>query len=250
MKQIRTILTAACLLMFLSVPMTAWAAPEPEHAMWTESMEGRTADADAREETGSAVYGEAAEAEQEAGQKQAAETGRKAEQKQETEESREAGQKQEGTKPQSTGGNSGTLRVQNAAAGTGEWLSGAVFTIHEKDGTKTGELTLREGTASISLPAGDYYLKQQKAPAGYGVEPARIAFTVSKGETTLAEVTSEIDLLNVNPQDIIPKTGETAPFQAYALSVLCFAAAFLCGYKLRRMDGGNRGKGGVCSWQS
>lgn len=244
MKQIRTILTAACLLMFLSVPMTAWAAPEPEHAMWTESMEDRAVDADAGEETESDVHLETAEARQEA------ETDRKTEQMQETEENREARQKQEKAKPQATGENSGTLRIQNAAAGTGQWLSGAVFTIHEKDGTKTGELTLREGTASISLPAGDYYLKQQKAPAGYGVEPARIAFTVSKGETTLAEVTSEIDLLNVNPQDIIPKTGETAPFQAYALSVLCFAAAFLCGYKLRRMDGGNRGKGGVCSWQS
>ena len=146
--------------------------------------------------------------------------------------------------------NSGTLRIQNAAAGTGERLSGAVFAVYEKDGAKAGEVTLQEGTASLSLPAGDYYLKQRKAPSGYGVEPARIVFAISKGEITLAEVTSEIDLTNVNPQDIIPKTGQTPPVRAYALSILCFAAALLCAVKLHRMDGGNRKKGGARSWQS
>jgi uncharacterized surface anchored protein len=86
-----------------------------------------------------------------------------------------------------------------------------VFAVYEKGGTKAGELTLKEGAASLPLPAGDYYLKQQKAPSGYGVEPARIVFSISEGETTLAEVTSEIDLANVNPQDIIPKTGQIPP---------------------------------------
>ena len=146
--------------------------------------------------------------------------------------------------------NSGTLRIQNAAAGTGERLSGAVFAVYEKDGAKAGEVTLQEGTVSLSLPAGDYYLKQLKAPSGYGVEPARIVFAISKGEITLAEVTSEIDLKNVNPQDIIPKTGQTPPVRAYALSTLCFASALLCAFKLHRMDGGNWKKGGARSWQS
>lgn len=197
MKQIKTIITAICLFMLLSVPMTAWAAPEPEPVTWTESMEGKPA-----------------------------------------------------AKPQVAGEDSGTLRIQNAAARTGEWLSGAVFAVYEKNGRKIGEHTLQEGAASLSLPAGEYYLKQQKAPAGYGVEPARIVFDISKGETTLAEITSEIDLTNVNPQDIIPQTGQAPPVRAYALSVLCFAAAFLCGFKLRRMGGGNQRKGGAYSWQS
>ena len=152
--------------------------------------------------------------------------------------------------PQAAMKNSGTLRIQNAAAGTGEKLSGAVFAVYEKGGTKAGELTLKEGAASLPLPAGDYYLKQQKAPSGYGVEPARIVFSISEGETTLAEVTSEIDLANVNPQDIIPKTGQIPPVWAYALSMLCFAAAFFCGFKLWRMEAGEREEGGVYSWRS
>lgn len=213
--------------------MTAFVAPEPEPATWTESMEGKPADAG--EDVESAGYEKAAETGQETGT--SPEAGEKKETRQEAE-------------PQAAMKNSGTLRIQNAAEGTGERLSGAVFAVYEKDGAKAGEVTLQTGTASLSLPAGDYYLKQRKAPSGYGVEPARIAFAISKGEITLAEVTSEIDLKNVNPQDIIPKTGQTPPVRAYALSTLCFAAALLCAFKLRRMDGGNRKKGGARSWQS
>jgi hypothetical protein len=213
--------------------MTVFAAPEPEPATWTESMEGKPADAG--EDVESAGYEKAAETGQETGT--SPEAGEKKETRQEAE-------------PQAAMKNSGTLRIQNAAAGTGERLSGALFAVYEKDGAKAGEVTLQEGTASLSLPAGDYYLKQLKAPSGYGVEPARIVFAISKGEITLAEVTSEIDLKNVNPQDIIPKTGQTPPVRAYALSILCFAAALLCAFKLYCMEGGNRKKGGVRSWQS
>ena len=233
MKQIKTLLTAVCLCIFLSVPMTVFAAPEPEPATWTESMEGKPADAG--EDVESAGYEKAAETGQETGT--SPEAGEKKETRQEAE-------------PQAAMKNSGTLRIQNAAAGTGEKLSGAVFAVYEKGGTKAGELTLKEGAASLPLPAGDYYLKQQKAPSGYGVEPARIVFSISEGETTLAEVTSEIDLANVNPQDIIPKTGQIPPVWAYALSMLCFAAAFFCGFKLWRMEAGEREEGGVYSWRS
>ena len=233
MKQIKTLLTAVCLCIFLSVPMTVFAAPEPEPATWTESMEGKPADAG--EDVESAGYEKAAETGQETGT--SPEAGEKKETRQEAE-------------PQAAMKNSGTLRIQNAAAGTGEKLSGAVFAVYEKGGTKAGELTLKEGAASLPLPAGDYYLKQQKAPSGYGVEPARIVFSISERETTLAEVTSEIDLANVNPQDIIPKTGQIPPVWAYALSMLCFAAAFFCGFKLWRMEAGEREEGGVYSWRS
>ena len=239
MKQIKALLTAVCLFILLSMPVTAFAAPEPEPATWTESMEGKPADAG--EDVESIGYERVAEAKQETGT--SPEAGEKKETKQ------EAGTGQAGAKTQAATKNSGTLRIQNAAAGTGERLSGAVFAVYEKGGAKTGELILQEGEASFSLPAGDYYLKQLKAPSGYGVEPARIAFAISKGENTLAEVTSEIDLTNVNPQDIIPKTGQTPPVRAYAFSALCFAAALLCGFKLHRMDGGKRKKGGARSWQ-
>ena len=172
MKQIKTIFTTVCLFLLLSVPMTAWAAPEPEPVTWTETMESKPADVEAGEETENAVYERGAETKQEA------EADQEAKPKQETE------PKKEEAKSQAAQRDSGTLRIQNAAAGTGERLSGAVFAVYENNGAKKGELTLKDGAASLSLPAGDYYLKQQKAPSGYGVEPARIVFSISEGETT------------------------------------------------------------------
>lgn len=242
MKQFKTIFTAICLLVFFSVPMTVLAAPEPEPATWTENMDGRPA-ADGQEAE-NAAYEKKEETRQDAGADQEADA------KKDTEPKRDIEPEQTEEKPQDTLKNGGTLRIWNAAAGTGERLTGAVFAVYQKDGAKTGELTLQEGAASLSLPVGDYYLKQLKAPSGYGAEPARIVFSILKGETTLAEVTSEIDLTNVNPQDIIPKTGQTPPAGVYVLSMLCFAAAFFCGFKLWRMEAGEQKKGGVHAWQS
>ena len=51
MKQIKAIFTMVCLFIFLSMPVTAFAAPEPEPATWTESMEGKPADAGEDEES-------------------------------------------------------------------------------------------------------------------------------------------------------------------------------------------------------
>ena len=159
MKQIKTIFTMICLFILLSMPVTAFAAPEPEPATWTERMESKPTDTG--EDVESADYEKVAEAKQET------RTSPEAEEKKETKQ--EAETEQAETKPQAAMKNSGTLRIQNAAAGTGERLSGAVFAVYKKDGAKTGELTLKEGTVSLSLPMGYYYLKQLKAPSGYGV---------------------------------------------------------------------------------
>lgn len=59
MKQIKAIFTMICLFIFLSMPVTAFAAPEPEPATWTERMEGKPADAG--EDVESAGYEKAAE---------------------------------------------------------------------------------------------------------------------------------------------------------------------------------------------
>jgi len=119
MKQIKTLLTAVCLCIFLSVPMTAFAAPEPEPATWTESMEGKPADAG--EDVGSANYERVSEAKQETG------TSPEAGEKKGTKQEAETGQAE--AKTQAAMKSSGTLRIQNAAAGTGERLSGAVFAV-------------------------------------------------------------------------------------------------------------------------
>lgn len=141
--------------------------------------------------------------------------------------------------------NYGTLRIKNAAAGTGRKLSGAVFVVYGDGNKKAGALTLQDGEAALSLPAGDYYLKQQEAPACYGIEQARILFGISAGKTTVVEVTSETDLSNTNPQDIIPKTGEAFPIYNYILSALCFLTAAVSAFAFCRMEKKNRKQGGV-----
>ncbi len=140
------------------------------------------------------------------------------------------------TKPENQTMNkkTGNLYIQNAGEGTGEKLSGAVFVIYRKGNKKITELTVKNGTTSLSLPEGEYYLMQTKAAPGYGVETARIYFNVITEGMTLVEVTSEIDLEHTNPQDLLPKTGENLPIRIYALSAGCFLLAVLCGIFLWR----------------
>ena len=131
----------------------------------------------------------------------------------------------------------GTLEIINAGAGTGEKLSGGVFAVFVSSGRRIGEVTAEEGGAKLSLPAGDYYLKEREAPAGYLLEKARILFRVREGEVTLVEITSERDgnyLVGRDPREIIPKTGEGLPVLRYVFAAFCFGTAALCGFYLRR----------------
>lgn len=129
----------------------------------------------------------------------------------------------------------GTLQVVNSAAGTGEKLSGQVLTVYKSDGKKAGEVTVKNGKGTLTLPEGDYYLKERKSPAGFFGETARIRFSVTAGMTTEVEITSERDMEHTNPQDIIPKTGETLPLLPMGLSALCFSGAAACCFSLYRM---------------
>ncbi len=129
----------------------------------------------------------------------------------------------------------GTLQVVNSAAGTGEKLSGQVLTVYKSDGKKAGEVTVKNGNGMLTLAEGDYYLRERKSPAGFFGETARIRFSVTAGMTTEVEITSERDMEHTNPQDIIPKTGETLPLIPMGLSALCFLAAAVCGFSLNRM---------------
>ena len=129
----------------------------------------------------------------------------------------------------------GTLQVVNSAAGTGEKLSGQVLTVYKSDGKKAGEVTVKNGKGTLTLAEGDYYLRERKSPAGFFGETARIRFSVTAGMTTEVEITSERDMEHTNPQDIIPKTGETLPLIPAGLSALCFLSAAVCGFSLNRM---------------
>lgn len=139
----------------------------------------------------------------------------------------------------------GTLWIQNMGAGTGEKLSGAVFAVYGSGNKKAGELAVKNGKASLSLPQGSYYLKEVKAAPGYGVEAVRIHFTVAAGGITLIEITSETDLENTNPQELIPKTGETPPLKIYAFALLCYLTAILCGLVLWKDGHSGAGHGTI-----
>lgn len=129
----------------------------------------------------------------------------------------------------------GMVLIVNAAAGTGEKLSGAWFAVYE-NGCKVTDVEINGGEAKLDLPEGEYHLRQQKTPSGYLPEKTSISFSVSRERTTIVDITSELDLENVNPQDIIPKTGESFPVRAYACSILCFMAAILCGCRLWHLE--------------
>ena len=129
----------------------------------------------------------------------------------------------------------GTLRVVNSAAGTGEKLSGQVLTVYKSDGKKAGEVTVKNGKGTLTLAEGDYYLRERRSPAGFFGETARIRFSVTAGMTTEVEITSERDMEHTDPQDIIPKTGETLPLLPLGLSALCFLGAAVCGISLNGM---------------
>lgn len=137
---------------------------------------------------------------------------------------------------------SGIVLITNAAAGTGVKLSGARFAVYGH-GRKVADAKVIDGKAELALPEGEYYLRQQETPAGYHPETTSISFSILRGKTTVVDITSEQDLANLNPQDIIPKTGERFPGEAYICSILCVIAAAICGMKLRQFEKRHEGMG-------
>ena len=140
----------------------------------------------------------------------------------------------------------GTVKLVKKAAGSGQPLPGAIFEVFSlADNKKAGEITSgADGTAALSLPAGDYYLIEKTAPAGYKLESARILFRIKAGAVVKVEVTNikedgsqPVQPSKPNPPTgtpgiSIPKTGEAFPTLDYALAGLLFALAGACGIAL------------------
>ena len=128
---------------------------------------------------------------------------------------------------------SGTLVLLKKAEQTGKLLSGAVFGVYRvSDNTKVGELTSSaDGRATMSLPVGDYYLKELKSPYGFLLEKSKIFFTVVKDSTVTVEVTNQRDESITDPEPIeVPKTGENVPYTNYIVGAsLLLLSAVLVG---------------------
>lgn len=86
----------------------------------------------------------------------------------------------------------GAVRLLKLAEDTQEPLPGAVFGVYEAiNNEKLGELiTGADGAASLSLPAGGYYLIEQTAPEGFVLDESRIDFIVQNDETVELTVTN------------------------------------------------------------
>jgi len=142
----------------------------------------------------------------------------------------------------------GTVKLVKKAEGSGLPLPGAMFEVFSlTDNKKAGEITSgADGTATLSLPAGDYYLLEKTAPAGYRLESARILFRIKAGTVVKVEVTNmkedgdqPVQSSKPNPPTgtpgiSIPKTGEAFPTLNDMLAGLLFALAGVCGIALWR----------------
>ena len=81
----------------------------------------------------------------------------------------------------------GSVLLTKTDGDTGKVLSGAVFDLYKKDGTKlaSGLTTDAKGQIKVNdLKPGDYYFIETTAPAGYQLNNSKLNFTVEFQETT------------------------------------------------------------------
>jgi len=123
----------------------------------------------------------------------------------------------------------GKLIIIKKAEQTSELLAGAVFGVHRvSDDVKITELTTdANGKAEMSLPTGEFYLLELKAPYSYKLEDSKIYFTIAKDLTVYVDVTNERDNFFTTPDEHIeiPKTGTTPPYLNYALALISLSVA-------------------------
>ena len=120
---------------------------------------------------------------------------------------------------------------------SGNPLHGATFAVYRAiDSRRVGEITTdTHGRASISLNAGEYYLRNNSVQFGFLRERSRIFFTVGTSGDVIVEVTIQrdgsipyADFGNIT----LPQTGELTPVMNYVLGTLFFGLAVLCGIGL------------------
>jgi len=125
------------------------------------------------------------------------------------------------------------VEVFTRAETSGNPLHGATFAVYRvSDNQNVGEITTNvDGKATISLNAGDYYLRNNSVQFGFLREQSRIFFTVAEGNVYV-EVTIQRDP-DIPYAEVgiitLPQTGELPPVMNYVLGILFLAVSLLCG---------------------
>lgn len=104
----------------------------------------------------------------------------------------------------------GTLRIQKVCSESGEPLFGAEFRLFDSKKNLLGSYTTdKEGIIEISqkLTAGNYWLRETKAPAGYVLDTEPKEIEIRDGETTIVKL-SNIPLCTLKIRKIDSETKE------------------------------------------
>jgi len=137
------------------------------------------------------------------------------------------------TTPSQIQTNQRRVEISTRAEQSGNPLHGATFVVYRAiDSQRMGEVTTdMNGRATISLSAGEYYLRNTSVQFGFLQERVRIFFTVTNNSNVNVEVTIQRDG-NIPYVDygfiVLPATGELTPIMNYVLGSAFLALSLLC----------------------
>ena len=132
------------------------------------------------------------------------------------------------TPPNTAQPRQGRIEIITRAEQSGNPIVGVVFGVYRvSDNVRITEITTDfNGLASLSLPQGEYFLRNHAVPFGFLHERARIFFTVSGTGTVRIDVTAQRDS-NIPYADsgfiTLPQTGELLPIRDYILGGIFIA---------------------------
>ncbi len=157
--------------------------------------------------------------------------------------------------PDTTVDNFGRLMVVKNDVDSGIGLKGATFDVYRaSDNERIAQITTdKYGEAVLSLPAGEFYLRETKAPNNYRLDSSILPFTIRPTETVIIRVTnrlirsyspnqdsddfsSEVKIVSADstfvPLELepilLPQTGEAYPIRSYVVAGACFMFAAGC----------------------
>ncbi|NCB64143.1 MAG: hypothetical protein EOM52_11170 [Clostridia bacterium] len=115
----------------------------------------------------------------------------------------------------------GKLLIIKKAEKTGTLLKGAEFGVYRtSDDKRMGEITTdRYGEATLELAAGEYYLRELEAPAGFRLDRGRIAFRIKSDEIKEVTVTNKQEASTAGSLLVIKKSEDGKPLSGAVFGI-------------------------------